>query len=400
MSERSEVIIVGGGPAGSMAAYRLARSGTDVILLEKSDFPRYKVCGAGLTHKILEAIPYDVTPVIETVINTFIFSNGFNDVFERSSNQPLIYCTMRDRLDAFMLNKASEAGARIIFGEKVMSVSEEGDGVIVSTKMGSYNGRLVIGAEGASGAVARSAGLWSGIFPGLAWEAELMVDQDSLRRYASTVFLDWGTFPGGYGWVFPKADHFSVGVGGPAPLSRHMMKYYEMFLNFLAKNGIKVLETRSLRSWPIPSRIRPGRFSSGNVLVAGDAAGLTDPLTGEGIYYAIRSGTLAAETALSTLRGSGSPEMYTAMINKELIPELSEANRIRYLFNTAPKKIHEFVRDNDRAWRAFGKVLRGERNYHDVRSGFGRWRFLWAGACYGARLISDYREKRFRKEGF
>jgi flavin-dependent dehydrogenase len=157
----------------------------------------------------------------------------------------------------------------------------------------------------------------------------------------------------------------------------------------------------SLKSWPIPVRIKKSRFHRERVLVAGDAAGLTDPLTGEGIYYAIRSGKLASAACYDYLQGNESSlESYTCAVNKELMNELIEANRVKFIFNTVPLKIHLFVRDNERAWRAFGKVLRGERWYADVRMGFGKWQFLWGAACKVSQWISDFREKRFLGKGF
>jgi len=402
MTKDADVIIAGAGPAGSMAAYELARRGISVLILEKSQFPRYKVCGSGLTHKILREIPYDVSPVFETQIHTFVFSSGFKEVFARTSAEPLIYCAMRDKLDTFMLEKAIGAGARVQFGEKVLEVKQDEASASVITQSGIFRSLLVIGADGASGAVARSAGLREHLMPGLAWEAEVMADAEIVKTFSKTVFLDWGALPGGYGWVFPKADHFSIGVGGPASLSKWMMPYYNNFLNYLdAESGLRILETISLKSWPIPVRIKKSRFHRGRVLVTGDAGGLTDPLTGEGIYYAIRSGKLAAASCSEYLQ-SHSPSLrsYSHAVNDELIIELEEANRIKYIFNTAPLKIHRFVRDNDRAWRAFGKVIRGERWYADVKRGFGKWKFLWGIACQISHWISDRSEKRFLSKGF
>ena len=420
MTTDADVIIAGAGPAGTMAAYELARQGVSVLILEKSQFPRYKVCGAGLTHKILQEIPFDVSPVFETTVNTVIFSRGFRDVFTRTSAEPLIYCTMRDRFDAFLLSKAVEAGARVLHGIKVDDVRQEKEFAEVITRTGSFRSRLVIGAEGASSAVARSAGLRENIMPGLAWEAEVTAGPAVVKAYSQSIFLDWGSFPGGYAWLFPKADHFSIGVGGPASLSKGMMDYYRRFVDYLAagswqdesrmnneyrilnnefrnkNSGIDILNTISLKSWPIPVRVKRSRFHEGRVMVAGDAGGLTDPLTGEGIYYAVRSGRLAAEACFKYL-GSTNPSLdsYTQVVNDELMSELIEANRIKYLFNTAPVKIHSFVRDSDRAWRAFGKILRGERWYADVRLGFGKWKFLWSLVCRVSKWVSDYREKRF-----
>jgi len=410
----ADVIIAGAGPAGSLAAYELASRNVSVLVLEKSPFPRYKVCGAGLTHKILDEIPFDISPVIETRIHQVIFSTSFDDVFERNSEKPMLYCTTRDRIDAFLLGKAVSAGAEVRHGIKVTGVIREKGSVKVVTSEGTFRSELLIGADGASSAVARSAGLRENILPGLAWEAEVRADPAAVSALSQTVFLDWGSFPGGYGWVFPKSDHFSIGVGGPAALAKWMRPYYQRMLGYLDSPGgikvagspdhgksIHVLETMSLKSWPIPVRVRKSRFHDGRILVTGDAAGLTDPLTGEGIYYAVRSGRLAAETCHRFLNDrTSSLQAYTESVNKTVMPELLEANRIRYLFNTFPHRIHHFVRDNDRAWRAFAKILRGERAYADVPGGFGRWKDLWGAACFASKMISDYKESRFAKEGF
>jgi flavin-dependent dehydrogenase len=226
----AEVIIIGGGPAGSTAAFSLSSAGVSVLLLEKAIFPRYKVCGAGLTHKILTEIPFDITPVIESTITSIRFSCRFREEFTRIAKNPIMYCTTREKLDQFMLNKALLAGTRVLFGEKVINVRMENDRVGVWTENRKYLARIVIGAEGATGIIARSAGLRMDILPGLAWEGEIFPGESFLTKYADTVFLDWGTFPGGYGWIFPKKDHVSIGVGGPATLSKWMMPYYQSFL--------------------------------------------------------------------------------------------------------------------------------------------------------------------------
>ena len=402
----AEVIIAGGGPAGSIAAYTLAVAGISVLLIEKSQFPRYKVCGGGLTHKILREIPFDISQVTGQPVHSIRFSCGFENVFTRTSAHPLLYCSMRDELDAFLLNEAVKAGTKVLFGEKVTGVAQENGLVEVETTSGKRYSRLVIGAEGAAGAVARAAGLRDHIMMGLAWEAELKPEESFLKEFKQTVFLDWGTFPGGYGWIFPKKDHISVGVGGPATLSKAMMSYYEGFLrssglsidpgNAGNRGNLRKAESLSLRSWPIPVRIKNADFHKGNILITGDAAGLTDSLTGEGIYYAVRSGKLAAESCIRYL--SGNPHAvqdYSAAVTEELMKELLEANRIKSLFNSFPMQIHNWVRTSDRVWEAFGKILRGERFYADVRRGFGKWKFLWGFTIGYSKLISRFREKRY-----
>jgi geranylgeranyl reductase family protein len=398
----ADVIIAGAGPAGSIAAYELARQGVRVLLLEKSTFPRYKVCGGGLTHKIIREIPFDLGSIIETTIHTVRFSSHFRDLFSRTSDNPIMYCTMRSKLDHFLAEKAIEAGTTILYNHKVTGVYYETGTILVSTKDRSFRSKLLIGADGPSSIIARSSGLRKNLEQGLAWEAEINADPGILEKYSGTVFLDWGTFPGGYGWVFPKRDHFSVGVGGPASLSGQMMPYYRDFMRYLGFDGSQQSAVsdplaEGLRSWPIPVRTKKGFFHSGNILVVGDAAGLTDSLTGEGIYYAVMSGKMAAGSCKQYL-DSGNPDalqQYSDQVNDILMTELLEGMKIGHIFNTVPLKIHYFVRDSERAWRAFAKVLRGERSYRDVKLGFGKWKIFWNLAAFAAGQIEKFRKRKF-----
>ncbi|HTX88773.1 MAG TPA: NAD(P)/FAD-dependent oxidoreductase [Bacteroidales bacterium] len=393
ISHDAEVLIIGAGPAGAVAAYDLAVRGIRVLVLERSSFPRYKVCGGGLTHKVLQEFPFDVLPVVETTIRSIRFSRKHRQVFTRSFLDPVLYCTMRSRLDEFLLGKALAAGAGVIFEQKVTRVAETKEGCEVSCGSGTYRSSLVIGADGASGITSVNAGLRSHLEPGLAWEAELKAEPAALEQYRETVFLDWGTFPGGYAWLFPKRDHVSVGVGGPARLSQRMLPYYERFIRSL-EPGILTGETISRKAWPIPVRTAKSRFHAGRILVTGDAGGLSDPLTGEGIYYAVKSARMAASACADWLDSrSGTLDSYSDRVNEELMKELLEAGKIRNLFNAIPGKIHGWVESRDRVWGAMAKVLRGERNYRDVKKRFGRWSFLWGPAISLSLLISRVKER-------
>ncbi len=394
MKPDADVIIAGAGPAGTLAAFDLCRQGFRVMLIEKEIFPRYKVCGAGLTHKILAEIPFSLEPVLERTIYHVRFSCHFSDAFTRRGELPLMYCTGRPELDAFLLKQAEMAGTRLRMGEKILDIRKSIPYIEVVTTRGIYRSRILMGADGAAGIVARSAGLKRDIGPGMAWEAEIAVPEEDLAAYRETIFLDWGTFPGGYGWIFPKKDHFSAGVGGPASLAGKMKGYYRQFIR---STGIKPLQTHSFRSWPIPVRLRRGAFHAGNILVAGDAAGLTDPLTGEGIWYAVKSGRMAAACITEHLRGrTADLARYSSMVNETLMYEIETALKIRNLFNAFPLRIHHLVSDNDRVWKAFGKILRGERYYRDVRGGFGKYAVLWSLICHVSAMI--YRIRRWRAE--
>lgn len=394
MQYDADVIIAGAGPAGTMAAYELTRNGVDVLILEKAAFPRYKVCGGGITRKILAEIPFDIRSVVEREIFSVRFSCQFTDFFTRTSSDPLIFCTMRDKLDQLFLDYALSSGARILHGEHVTTLQQEGGGIRVQTRTRTFHSRVVIGADGASSVVAHCSGLRKDIKPGLAWEAEMDADAKEIEQYGKTVFLDWGTFPGGYGWIFPKQDHFSVGVGGPASLSRYLKPYKE---RFIASSGIRFTGIRSVKFWPIPVRTRKGNFHAGQVIVAGDAAGLTDPLTGEGISYAILSGKMAGQAILRFLKGEANAlPAYSEEINHLLMPEILEANRVKVIFNAVPVTIHHLVEKRERVWKAFGKVLKGERTYLDVRKRIGRWGYLWGPACFLAGFYCRIKEYRYK----
>jgi len=395
MGSDADVIISGAGPAGSTAAWHLQKAGISTLIIEKSAFPRYKVCGAGLTHKLLELIPFDLSSIIHTTIHSFRFSSGLHDVFTLTNELPLIYCTMRDELDAFLLKKSADEGARIHTSEKVTLVSPDARGVVVNTDKGEYRARFIIGADGAGSRVARTFDLNRDIEWGMAWEAEVRTTDEVLQKYSRTVFLDWGTFPGGYAWIFPKKDHLSIGIGGPAHMAKRMPAYYD---EFLASTGIPVMETISNRSHPLPVRTKKAVFHSGPALVAGDAAGLTDTLTGEGIFWAVKSGIIAAEVLEKKIKGE-IPDLalYSARINAEIMPEMLEAKNICGLFNAMPLRVHHWVRDSERVWKAFGKVLRGERSFTDVPGAFGKWRPLWKPVCALGSVIQAHKEKKYMK---
>lgn len=210
----ADVIIAGAGPSGAIAAYELARLGIRVLILEKTTFPRYKVCGGGLTHKIIEEIPYDINEIIETVIHTIRFSSNFKDVFSRTSPDPLMYCTMRSKLDHFMLEKAIGAGARVLFAQKVIKIKNERNTVCVFTKETLFRSHLVIGADGPASIVARSLGLRHHIEQGLAWEAEISTDPDILKSIPILSSLIGGPFPEGMDGCSLKTTTFQLEWGG------------------------------------------------------------------------------------------------------------------------------------------------------------------------------------------
>ncbi len=370
-----DIIVIGAGPAGSMSAYYLAERGFTVALMDKEIFPRYKPCGGGLTARTISLFPFSLDPVLENTIYQFRFTRNFKHEYIRESTDPLMYCMMRDQFDQFLVEKAICKGAEFMPETRVNGLTESFDQVLVHTNRGEFSASFIIGADGASSLVARTFQLTGHIKKGIAIESEVKVDAASLERHKHMVCLDWGTFMRGYAWVFPKKDHLSVGVGGPAQLSKYLKIYFLKFMESLHFEDAGLL---SFRTNPIPYRTGYDRIQAGRVLLAGDAAGFTDPMTGEGIHYAVKSARIAADTIIRFLDGqSQHPYDYRANAEKEIVNELMAAYPLLKIFHSAPGIIHHKVGTNERFWRGFRKVLQGNLSYVDFKQRLGRYQFIW-----------------------
>lgn len=358
-----------------MSAYYLARRGLSVLILDKEDFPRFKPCGGGLSHRALSLFPYDLTPVIESTVYSFRFSHRFEDAYTHVSRDPLVHGTMRSKLDDFMLKKAIGKGAEFLPNYKVTGFTETFDHVLVHTAETEFSGRYIIGADGVGSITARSFQLTDNVRKGVGIESEIRVDKETLARFHGKACLDWGTFVRGYAWVFPKHDHLSVGVGGPASLAKYLKPYYFRFLKSLEIEHVEIL---SYRSFPIPFRTGLGKVQTSRVMVVGDAAGLADPLTGEGIYFAVKSGIMAAESIIDVLEGrTDHAYHFKERMEEEIFPELLGALPIQSIFNAAPGIIHRKMGKSERMWRGFSKILRGELSYLDIRNKLGPYKIFW-----------------------
>lgn len=319
-----DVLIAGAGPAGSTAARILAARGARVLVLEKSRaWPRYKVCGGGLTGRGLRELGLDVGPVIEArPSRLLVHARGRYSFVARTP--PGVVMTMRDRLDAFLMEDAVRLGADFRYGSGVTRLHPSREGVTVETTSGRrFSARFLIGADGVHSTVARLAGLAGGKEVFLALEWELDPGPELHRQWLDTMFLDCAIVPHGYGWVFPKKGWLSVGVGG---LVRRGGVLEDRLRRMLRILGLRGTVRRRQGYW-----LSRGGMSlpvqGGPVLLAGDAAGLVDPFLGEGIAWAAASGRLAAETVLAALAGARAPE-YQERVEAELLPELRRARRL------------------------------------------------------------------------
>ena len=369
-SQRWDAIVIGGGPAGSNAAQRLAAGGARTLLLEKQRHPRYKPCGGGLPLHALAEIATPIDDLIEARVNTIEVSHPNGQRFRKSHAQPFAVLVMRDRLDERLLDTARTAGATVHEDEAVRRLSIEGACAVVETAQGRYEAPLLIGADGATGPTARAAGLDADIPRSAAWELEIEAPAALLDYWAGVANIDVAYRPWGYGWVFPKAGRLSVGVVLPPGGGRHIRAVTDTYLKRLGLAGAPV---QIAQGHPIRYRRSPGQsVARGPVLLTGDAGGLADEFTAEGIHYALQSGRLAATAALDAL-GSHDPlshdpaTRYLAAINREIQPELDAARAISRLcywcLSAGPGLAMRVSQRIDYFWRAFFRVMRGESTY-------------------------------------
>jgi len=352
--ESYDVIIVGAGPAGSTSAYFLAREGHSVLLVDRARFPRDKPCGGGVTGRAAALLPFSLDPVVEDVVHRLEIGLSYARRFERQSEKPLIYMTRRVALDAFLVEKASEAGAVFREATKVTEVELRADDVVVKTKDWTGTSRVVIGADGTNGVTARSLGCAEARVHLVALEADLSYAAVDRERYRGRAVLELGAVPGGYGWVFPKRDHVNVGVGGWETEGPRLRSHLGGLLSGYGLDGAAL---ENVRGYRLPLRGAGDALTNGRGLVVGDAAGLVDPLTGDGMYEAFLSARLASRTVVDFLRGRTDELAPYAEATLRAIGPLCVASwGGKRAFDRFPRLSYSVARTR-RAWRVIAELL-------------------------------------------
>jgi geranylgeranyl reductase family protein len=322
-----DVVIVGTGPAGGCLAYLLAGRGIRTLLLEKKKLPRYKACGGGLTPRAARLLPFDPGALIEDEATTArLFVNGAT-AFARTYPQAVVRMVMRDRLDALLVEKAVARGARLLQETRFLSAASGPDGFDIQTSGGVLRARCLVGADGVHSRVARQLGLSVRYRTMTALEAELETgDPRLLDRFRHAFDFDFGDIAHGYGWVFPKRRHLSAGILTRRPRARTILRD---FRRYLARKGLAGARIASLKLHPIPYAPRATNFYAAPAgLVVGDATGMVDPITGEGIYYALRTARLAADALRAHLESRAALTAYNAALQRTVGRELRYAARL------------------------------------------------------------------------
>lgn len=361
-----DVIVVGSGPAGSIAAWRLAKAGVAVAVLEKAALPRYKTCGGGIVGRAMQALPVDVRQAVEQDCHTAqlnVLDAGLSFTTHRPTS--IVSMTMRSQFDFAILSAAQAAGALVHQRCAVEDASSHGDFVTLGTTRGVMRAKFVVAADGALSTVARKMGFADGrrLIPAL--EYEVTVPSNRLDAFHGIARFDFGSIPHGYAWVFPKKNHLSIGVLSTAQRAGDLKTSIARYLDRLGCGSVTKVERHG---FVIPIRPRRGPFVERRTLLVGDAAGFADPVTGEGISSAVRSGLLAAQSLLDgCFDEKFTAHAYSRSLAETILPELRKGRWLARLLYDCPRlRAWAFARQGQRLCEAVTDVMAGTRQYRDL----------------------------------
>jgi len=357
-----DVIVAGSGPAGATAAYRLAKAGLSVLILEKDNLPRYKPCGGGLSLKIDRVLDTDIKDFIEAKVFGAYFSYGQKEGTLLMSEQPVAYMIMRDKFDSHLAYEAVRAGATLLTGKKVGGITTSKNGYEVYTKDDVFTCRYIVGADGVNGFVRRF------IYPNAvrtmaaSIEAEIAVDQSILDKHSNYVHIDFGVIPYGYAWVFPKKNMLSVGIAGFKGVVKRPKEFFDTFIK--EHDTLSGINGITYKGYPLPIFRNQQILTKGGVILTGDAGNLVDPFFGEGIYYAIRSAQLASSVICDSIRnGSTNLSRYDKLLSNEFYPEFRAAQKVSQFVYAFPRVWYDILTERTELAEKYFNVLRGNNSY-------------------------------------
>ncbi|MFF4651613.1 geranylgeranyl reductase family protein [Streptomyces sp. NPDC001380] len=372
-----DVVVVGAGPAGSSAAYAAAAAGRKVLLVDKAEHPRYKTCGGGIIGPSRDALPPGFALPLQDRVHAVTFALDGRWERTRRSRRMMFGLVNRDEFDHALVKAAQQAGAVLETGVTVTGVEQGGEDapdrrtVGVTTQDGrTLRARAVVGADGSASRVGRHVGVaFDQIDLGL--EAEIPVPEDIARLWEGRIHLDWGPLPGSYGWVFPKTASRSLTVGVIS--ARGQGERTKQYLaDYIARLGLAGFPPSVESGHLTRCRTEDSPLSRGRVLVAGDAAGLLEPWTREGISYALRSGRLAGEWAVRVAEAAEPADVrrqalnYAFAVKAGLGVEMRAGRQLLAAFERRPAVFHAGVVSMPPIWRAFVQVTQGATTFGEA----------------------------------
>jgi flavin-dependent dehydrogenase len=360
------VAILGGGPAGAFAAQQLAATGLKVQLFDEK-LAWEKPCGGGLTHKAYRQYPFLIensTPK-RLVTETVLAAPNAGEANLKLDKPLLIYS--RIELNRLLLDRAERAGAQL---EKVrvLEMERSGSGWLLRTKAGIAEADFCIVATGARNPLR-----------GVGTQLKPADTMSALGYYVpgeqARIDIQFLPHLEGYIWIFPRCGHMSVGICGKGEPASSLRLRLE---NYMTERGLRwkgspfyshLLPSLETASW------RKNRVAGEGWMAVGDAAGLVDPITGEGLYYAIRSADLAARSLLSEVNElADKVAQYRRLLRRDFAADLEMGSRLakkvfqgRFLFGAVPSRMVQFTRRSQRFSALMQDLFAGTQSYRGLK---------------------------------
>lgn len=361
------VAVLGGGPAGASAAERLADAGLRTLLFDEK-LAWEKPCGGGLTYKAYTEYPYLIENDIpkRLVHETIIGAHKTGDA-KLTLDHPLVIYS-RYELNKMLLDRAENAGAELE-KTRVLNIEQHEKGWRLETKNGTAEADFLIVATGARNPL-RSVGT----------EYKAADTMSALGYYVPAeqerIDIQFLEKLEGYIWVFPRSGHLSVGICGKGESAQSLRVRLEAYMD---ERGIPRKDAK-FYSHMLPSLESAGwkgnRIAGQGWLAVGDAGGLVDPITGEGLFYAIRSGDLASRVVLNDAHAlADKAAAYRAAIAHEFVADLEFAAMLakrvflgKFLFRTVPQRMVDFMKRSPRFRDLMQDLFAGTQSYSGLRS--------------------------------
>ncbi len=342
-----DLIVVGAGPSGCMAAFIAARQGLDVLIVEARKLPRNKTCGGALSLRslafLLEYFSYQElkNAFIEKIAHGGKLFDKFDLIATITTSTPNVFFTLRSKFDYYLAKKAVNAGAELLDGSPASKVRISSQQVSVLLRNGDrVDGKMLVVADGANSRMARELGVrasWKDDEVALGYEVECDVGAEMVTEVTNDLpSIHFGVVPSGYGWIFPKKEVLSIGVGTLRSKLRPAKKDFHAFFN---KNPLlkNVKKPKRIQGHLIPYGGIVKNPQAKRVMVVGDAAGFVDPFLGEGIHHALMSGKFAAEVTAKAIKTGkeNDPRLLAEYKNKcfhHFGKDFRHAVRLRELF--------------------------------------------------------------------
>ena len=375
-----DVIVVGAGPAGSIAAHDCAAQGLKTLLLEKFVLPREKPCGGAVMYRGLSILKGEMpSRLVERKIYgmRFLFPNGANAEFV--SDKMIGITTMRSRFDEYLARRAVNSGVELTEEARVVAARVTEDSAVAKLSDGKeISSRLIIGADGVNSVVSRSLGLRPEhkdlTRVGLGMESDFDVGEtmvrEAMRGNPNILEITPAKGKVSYGWVFPKKEHLGIGIAGAAVHMNPLRPTFDAFVRSTEKRLGLSLPSANRRTYFLGADGLSSRNVTNRAMLVGDAAGFVDPMMGEGIAYAMKSGVLAARVAVEAVEQDRYEESFLSKYDALCRKQFAASFAMAAWAGMKGAPFAEFILPRASGYRLASEVMAmlawGEIGYSDI----------------------------------